>query len=190
MILIRRLYVLIFLIRMQNKKNILSSMSYNYIYSVPNGLSTITVSSIASCESNKYIKNRFCYSYTAPGFINTNCKPVVAATNAYLSSISCSSGIMSGATERSRILARQSCFSSIATACMVQCTIQQSTILSNQIYSQLIQAGAQRYLPYQPYIFPVVPSSVTQLQMATANVGVPMTPITCQSGKGNQTVTS
>jgi hypothetical protein len=73
---------------------------------------------------------------------------------------------------------------------MVQCTIQQSTILSNQIYSQLIQAGAQRYLPYQPYIFPVVPSSVTQLQMATANVGVPMTPITCQSGKGNQTVTS
>jgi len=150
-------------------------------------LSTVTVSSTTPCP----VKNRFCYSYKAPGFINTNCKPVVTATNAYLSSISCTSGVMSGVSERTRILVIQSSMqSNSALQCMIQNTIQQSTMISDQIYSQLLQAGAQRYLPYQPYVYPVLPLSVIQLQMATANVGVPVTPITCLTGKGNQTITS
>lgn len=72
----------------------------------------------------------------------------------------------------------------------IQNTIQNTSSISNQLYSQLLQVGAQRYTPYQPYVYPVIPSSVTQLQMATVNVGVPVTPITCLTGKGNQTVTT
>lgn len=72
----------------------------------------------------------------------------------------------------------------------IQSTIQNSNAISAQIYSQLLDINKRRYEPYQPYIYPVIPSSVIQLQMATANVGVPMTPITCLSGKGNQYITT
>jgi titin len=58
------------------------------------------------------------------------------------------------------------------------------------LQSQLINVQQLRYQPYQPYIYPVIPSSVTQLAMATANVGVGRPPITCLTGKDNQWVTT
>ena len=140
--------------------------------------------------------NRFCYNYKPSGFIQPCCPPVVAATNSYLSSISCLTLITNGQTQttQSALLAyRQKCFLQNQTSTMqcntIQSTVQNTTSISDIIYAQLVQLGKDRYTPYQPYIYPVVPLSVIQLQMATANVGVPKTPITCLTGKGNQTVT-
>ena len=139
------------------------------------------------------MKNRFCYNYKAPGFIQPYCKPVVAATNAYLSSISCGSGVISGQTQSALLqLKQEACIGSQWSTLMsstIQSTIQNSNAISAQVYAQLLDVNKRRYEPYQPYIYPVIPSSVIQLQMATANVGVPMSVITCLSGKGNQTIT-
>lgn len=140
------------------------------------------------------MKNRFCYNYKAPGFIQPYCKPVVAATNAYLSSISCGSGVISGQTQSALLqLKQEACIGSQWSTLMsstIQSTIQNSNAISAQVYAQLLDVNKRRYEPYQPYIYPVIPSSVIQLQMATANVGVPMSVITCLSGKGNQYITT
>ncbi len=140
------------------------------------------------------MKNRFCYNYKAPGFIQPCCKPVVAATNAYLSSISCGSGMISGQTQSALLqLKQEACIGSQWSTLMsstIQSTIQNSNAISAQVYAQLLDVNKRRYEPYQPYIYPVIPSSVIQLQMATANVGVPMSVITCLSGKGNQYITT
>lgn len=140
------------------------------------------------------MKNRFCYNYKAPGFIQPCCKPVVAATNAYLSSISCGSGVISGQTQSALLqLKQEACIGSQWSTLMsstIQSTIQNSNAISAQVYAQLLDVNKRRYEPYQPYIYPVIPSSVIQLQMATANVGVPMSVITCLSGKGNQYITT
>lgn len=140
------------------------------------------------------MKNRFCYNYKAPGFIQPCCKPVVAATNAYLSSISCGSGVISGQTQSVLLqLKQEACIGSQWSTLMsstIQSTIQNSNAISAQVYAQLLDVNKRRYEPYQPYIYPVIPSSVIQLQMATANVGVPMSVITCLSGKGNQYITT
>jgi len=138
-------------------------------------------------------KNRFCYHYKAPGFINPVCKPVITASSDYLSSITCTTA-MSGVSQGTLLqMKQQACIqgaTSSILASTIQSTIQNSDAISSQVYSQLLQAGAQRNNAYQPYIYPVVPLSVMQLQMATANVGVPMMPITCLTGKGNQYVTT
>jgi len=140
------------------------------------------------------MNNRFCYNYKAPGFVQPCCKPVVAATNAYLSSISCGSGVISGQTQSALLqLKQQACVGSqwsTVISSTIQSTIQNSNAISAQVYAQLLDVNKRRYEPYQPYIYPVIPSSVTQLAMATANVGVPKTVITCLSGKGNQYITT
>jgi len=140
------------------------------------------------------MKNRFCYNYKAPGFVQPYCKPVVAATNAYLSSMSCASGVISGQTQSVLLqMKEQACIQaqqSTIHTCTLNSTIQNSTDISAQLYAQLVEIGKQRYIPYKPFIPPFIPLSVMELEMATANVGVPMTVITCLSGKGNQIITS
>jgi len=137
--------------------------------------------------------NRFCYNYKRPGFIQPTCPPVVSASSAYLSSITCVSS-MSGQTQSAMLLTQTQCLQQSqanTTMCAaVQNTVQNTSSISQQLYSQLLDAGAKRYEPYRPYVYPVVPLSVMQLQMATVNVGVPVTPITCLTGKGNQTITT
>ena len=139
------------------------------------------------------MKNRYCYNHKAPGFIQPCCKPIIAATNAYLSSMSCASGVISGQSQSVLLqLKQQACIqaqTSTMIGCNIQNTIQNATDITAQITAQLIDINKQRYDPYRPYIPPVIPSSVMQLQMMTANVGVPMSVITCLSGKGNQTIT-
>jgi hypothetical protein len=139
------------------------------------------------------MKNRFCYNHKAPGFIQPCCKPVVAATNAYLSSMSCASGVVSGQTQSVLLqLKQQACIqaqTSTMTGCNIQNSIRHTADITSQITGQLAEINKQRYIPYKPYVYPVIPSSVTQLQMMTANVGVPMSVITCLSGKGNQIIT-
>jgi hypothetical protein len=140
--------------------------------------------------------SRCCYHYKPQGFIQTCCPPIIAATNEYISSISCQSRIVNGQTQTTQsafLLAKETALKNRNTNTMcamtVQSTIQHTDTITNQLYAQLLQVQQQRYQPYQPYNPPVIPLSVIQLQMATANVGVPVTPITCKSGKGNQFVT-
>jgi len=139
------------------------------------------------------MKNRFCYHYNAPGFIQPYCKPIVAATNAYLSSMSCASGAVSGQTQSVLLqLKQQACIQSQTSTmigCNIQNSIQRTADITSQITGQLAEINKQRYDPYRPYIPPIIPPSVMELQMMTANVGVPMSVITCLSGKGNQTIT-
>ena len=71
----------------------------------------------------------------------------------------------------------------------IQSTIANATAINSTIYAQLQQVQAQRYAPYQPYVPPVIPSSVMDLQRMTANVGNPMPPVTVMNCKGNQFVT-
>jgi hypothetical protein len=71
----------------------------------------------------------------------------------------------------------------------IQATIANASIISSTLQGELYQLQAQRYVPYQPYIPPVIPSSVTELIMKTANVGNPMPPISMATCRGSQSVT-
>jgi hypothetical protein len=69
-------------------------------------------------------------------------------------------------------------------------TQQNLSTINRQLAAQLIQLGNDRYQPYQPYIPPVVPPSVMELDMQTRNVGVPVPVMTIARCKGNQFVTT
>ena len=140
--------------------------------------------------------SRFCYNYKAPGIINNCCQPQVCATNDFLSSVSSLTMVTNNSTrtsERSLLIGQQQQYfqelNATAVASTVQNTLQNSSIIASTIYGQLLQLSTQRYLPYQPYIYPTVPSSVVQLQMATANAGVPHSFFTYMNCKGVQSVT-
>jgi hypothetical protein len=142
-------------------------------------------------------KSRFCYNYKAPGFIQPCCKPVVCASSTYLNAIASTSSIVNGetrTTQGSLLAAKQKSVLQDANQASITSTIQytqqNAAAISAQIQGQLDQLTIQRYVPYQPYIYPVVPVSVMQLQMATANVGVPMSFFTAMDCKGNQFVTT
>lgn len=142
-------------------------------------------------------KSRFCYNYKAPGFIQPCCKPVVCASSTYLNAIASTPSIVNGetrTTQRSLLATRQKCVLQDANQASITSTIQytqqNAAAISAQIQGQLDQLTIQRYVPYQPYIYPVVPVSVMQLQMATANVGVPMSFFTAMNCKGNQFITT
>jgi len=142
-----------------------------------------------------YLKNRFCYSYKPQGFIQPCCPPIVSATNQFISSIANTNATIYGESrtnENSFLLTKQQKIIQTAQSTLignrVQNTIANASTIATQIQSQLIQIGQQQYIPYQPYIPPVMPSSVIQLQMATVNVGVPMSFFTISNCKGNQSV--
>lgn len=150
--------------------------------------------SVSSCITNK---SRFCYNYKRPGFIDPCCTPQVCATDSYLSSISSLPNVMNNntrTTEQSLLLAKQrQCLmdtNTINQASTLQYNIHNSTLIDSTIYGQLLNLRLQRYEPYRPYIPPVMPSSVIQLQMNTANVGVPMSFFTIANCKGSQSVTT
>ena len=96
-------------------------------------------------------------------------------------------------TQRSRLLSQQQQQQAILQQMQVtstlQSTIANSDTITAQLQSQLVQVRNQRYEPYMPYIPTILPSSVIQLQMATANVGVPMSVFTMANCKGSQFVT-
>jgi len=96
-------------------------------------------------------------------------------------------------TQRSRLLSQQqqqqNMIKQMLVTSTLQSTVANSDAITLQLQSQLVQVKNQRYVPYQPYIPTVVPESVMQLQMATANVGVPMSVFTIANCKGSQFVT-
>jgi hypothetical protein len=137
---------------------------------------------------------RFCYSYKPQGFIQPCCPPIVSADLQTLSSISSTPFKVNNNinnTDQTMLLSRQACqlqdVQRRNTMKTVQHTIANAAAINSAIYSQLVQVKAERYVPYQPYIPPVIPQSVTDLQRMTANVGNPMPPI--MRCKANQFIT-
>lgn len=144
-------------------------------------------------SSNQLPISRFCYSYNPPGVIDKCCN---MGGNKSISVASISSVIYnSGQTNTESLLlaSQQQCFSynrSLMTSSIVQSTIANNTTIISSIYEQLSQIKADRYEPYKPYVYPVVPQSVIDLQMNTVNVGVPRSSYNCGNGKGIQFVTT
>jgi len=61
--------------------------------------------------------------------------------------------------------------------------------IASTIQDELVILQEQRYAPYRPRIVEVMPQSVLDLQMRTANVGVPVPTMTIANCKGIQFVT-
>jgi hypothetical protein len=142
-------------------------------------------------DSNQLPKSRFCYSYTPPGFINCCIRTPSGILPTDISSVIYNSG---QTTAHSLLLGTQQQYfqnnSAAITSTIVQSTIANSAAITSTIYGQLHQVRASRYEPYQPYIYPVVPQSVVDLQMNTVNAGVPQSFFTCANNKGVQFVTT
>jgi hypothetical protein len=142
-------------------------------------------------------KSRFCYNYKPPGLIEPCCTPVVCTTNQFLSSISSIPEVTNNSTRttessllQAKIKKLQQFNSTDTTNSTIQSTIMNAAAINESVFSQLIDLKSQRYAPYQPYIYPVVPPSVMELQMRTANVGVGVTPDTIMNCRGSQFVTT
>jgi hypothetical protein len=150
------------------------------------------MSSAMNCNN----KCRFCYSYKPPGPIDPCCVPKTC-TNEDLMTISSIQPVVFNSTqtsERSLLLQIQQQYLQDSSQTIINSTlqynIQNSTIIASTIYGELLEVRNNRYLPYKPYIPPVIPSSVMQLQMATANVGTAMPFFTIANCKGSQFVTT
>jgi hypothetical protein len=122
---------------------------------------------------------------------------VVCATDQFLSSISLLPEVTNNSTrttESSLLLAmikkQQQCITQDTTNSTIQSTITNAAAINENVFSELINLKNQRYTPYQPYIYPVVPASVMELQMRTANVGVGVSPDTIMNCRGSQFVTT
>ena len=150
-----------------------------------------------NASTNCINKSRFCYSYKPPGPIDNCCTPPVCATNETLQVISSLPMVTFNSTktsERSLLLAGQERFltkiSYQQTATTVQLTQNNINSITSNLVAQLLQVQQDRYLPYQPYIPPVMPQSVIDLQMNTRNAGVPHSFFTVANCKGVQSVTT
>jgi hypothetical protein len=139
---------------------------------------------------------RFCYSYKPPGIIEPTCIPPICV-NQTIASISTNPAVINNntrTTEQSLLLAVQQQYlegiQQSNTNNTVQYTAQNIDAITASLQSQLAQVAIQRYKPYQPYNYPCLPPSVIELQMKTANVGVPIPVATIASCKGSQFVTT
>ncbi len=148
-------------------------------------------------DYNTIKKSRFCYSYKPQGIIEECCQPISCTTNDYISSISSLQMVVNNntqTTERSLLLGTQNqlysdLYSTNVTSTL-QYTNQNINRITSTIYGEILQVRQDRYLPYQPYVPPVVPSSVMELQMNTVNVGVPHAVFTIANCRGSQSVTT
>jgi len=140
---------------------------------------------------------RFCYSYKPPGLVEPTCKPVVCASDQFLSTISLLPEVTNNSTRttesallQATVKKQQQEIEQQTTNSTIQSTITNAAAINENVFSELINLKNQRYAPYQPYIYPVVPPSVIELQMRTANVGVGVPPDTIMNCRGSQFVTT
>lgn len=143
-------------------------------------------------------KSRFCYSYKPPSAVEVCCPTPNNKTADQLSTIRTIPSIINNSTQtsdRTLLLQQQKQFTlqslQMVTQSTILYTLQNQDYITSTLNTQLITLQKDRYVPFQPYIYPVIPLSVTQLQMATANVGVPMPDLTgCAKAKGSQFTTT
>ena len=146
---------------------------------------------------NSCQKSRFCYNYKPPGVIEPCCVPVVCASSTYLSSIQAIPNVVNNSSrtiESSLLQASQRQLFQMNQMAQqertLQTTLTNTTLITDQIMNQLADLRNQRYVPYKPYVYPEIPQSVIELQMRTANVGVPVPVFTMANCKGSQFVTT
>jgi hypothetical protein len=165
-----------------------SENTYDYVVSLPTPPLPLIDT---SCQ-----KSRFCYSYKPPGVIDQCCLPIVCASTDYLSFQTIPTIINNSTrTIESSLLqaAQQQIYQKNQAAQQqrtLQTTLTNTSSITDQILNQLADLRNQRYVPYKPYVYPVMPQSVIDLQMRTANVGVPVPVFTMASCKGSQFVTT
>lgn len=113
---------------------------------------------------------KFCFNYTRPSLIAHCCNDTVLC-NQYSTFSTC------GATSRSLLEAQQKQFFSTINGDSTQSTLIYNTVnssnITSQLTSQLNEYGRNRFNKYirpQPMF---IPQSVIDLNMRTANVGVP-----------------
>lgn len=144
-----------------------------------------------------YQKSRFCYYYKPPGTIEPCCKPVVCATNEYIASLASIPAVVNNSSRtiessllQATVKRQQQEIQTQTIKRTVQDTIVNAAAINENIRNQLVNIRNERYAPYQPYVYPVVPPSVIELQMRTANVGVPHSVNTIANCRGSQFVTT
>ena len=147
--------------------------------------------------NNNFQKSRFCYNYKPPGVIEQCCAPVLCASSTYLSSLQAIPNVVNNSSrtiESSLLQAMQQQKIQINQANQqqrtLQTTITNTASITEQLMNQLADLRNQRYVPYKPYVYPVIPQSVIDLQMRTANAGVPVSVFTMADCKGSQFVTT
>lgn len=139
---------------------------------------------------------RFCYSYKPIGPIDNCCTPKMCTNDDIMivSSLQSVTNNSTRTTERSLLLQLQQQYIKDNMTTQInstlQNTIENSPSIVSTIYGQILQVRNDRYIPYKPYIPPIIPSSVMQLQMATVNAGVPESFFTIMNCKGSQFVTT
>jgi len=96
-------------------------------------------------------------------------------------------------TQGSFLLARQQqqqqALQSTRTAQILQQIQANAPRIASTIQGELVMLQGQRYDPYRPRVMEMIPQSVLDLQMRTANVGVPVPTMTIANCKGIQFVT-
>ena len=96
-------------------------------------------------------------------------------------------------TQGSFLLARQEkqqrTLQSTLTAQILENIQTNSSIIASTLQNELVLLQQQRYEPYRPRMVEITPVSVLELQMRTANVGVPIPTMTIANCKGIQFVT-
>jgi len=149
-------------------------------------------------NSNCKNKCRFKYSYVRkPKNKNECCEPKICTTDEFINSISSLPMVVNNNTrtsEQSLLLAAQQQYLQNIYTTNVNSTLQyvnqNSSAITSTIYGELLNIKEDRFLPYKPYIYPTMPPSVMELQMNTANVGVPHSFFTIANCKGSQSVTT
>jgi hypothetical protein len=77
----------------------------------------------------------------------------------------------------------------LLTAQILQGIQTNASTIQSTLQNQRVLLQQQRYEPYRPRMVEVIPQSVLDLQMRTANVGVPIPTMTIANCKGIQFVT-
>ena len=88
-----------------------------------------------------------------------------------------------------RQMQQQQMLQSTLTAQILQQIQTNVPVITSTIQSELVILQGQRYEPYRPRVVEVMPQSVLDLQMRTANVGVPVPTMTIANCKGIQFIT-
>ena len=88
-----------------------------------------------------------------------------------------------------RQMKQQQTLQSTLTAQILQQIQANAPRIASTLQDEIVLLREQRYEPYRPRVVEVMPQSVLDLQMRTANVGVPVPTMTIANCKGIQFIT-
>ena len=124
-----------------------------------------------------------CYNYTPYIFNPTCCSQQSCNVDLISSTASFPHGLSSQTLLNTQMQTYLECNASTISGSSYQDNIQNQAIISSTIYSEFLTYGQNRFNKYIRWQPPIIPQSVIDLQMQTANVGVPRTIVEPCSGK-------